>query len=194
MHEKEGLNFSQVAGFNMDEYVGLSKDHPQGYYYFLNDLLYSKVNINPNNTFVPNVLADDLTSAAQAYTDLIYSKGGFDLIFLGIGRDGHISFNMPGAALQPYTHLETLSEATIADNARFFENPAQVPTKAMTIGLKIILDSRKVILLANGEGKSQIIADWLNNQKISTSIPASFLWLHNDVTVVLDKAAASKLQ
>jgi len=193
LHHSEGLDFSGANFFNMDEYVGLAKTHEQSYYHFLNERLYSRVNIRPAATFAPDAVADDLASAASAYTDLVYGKGGFDLIFLGIGRDGHISFNMPADALRPYTHIEQLTEATIADNARFFANPAEVPTQAITIGLKMILDSRKVVLLATGDSKSEVVADWLNNDQITTSLPASFLWLHDDVTVILDEAAAARL-
>lgn len=194
LHKEEGLDFSKTTSFNMDEYVGLGKTHPQSYYYYLNQHLYQQVNIDRNNTFSPEVLAEASVAAANDYTKLIYEKGGIDLILLGIGRDGHISFNMPKEALHPYTHVEQLSEATVSDNLRFFEKRKEVPTEAITIGLKVILDSRKVILIADGEGKSKIIREFLNDDRITTKLPASFLRLHDDVTIILDEKAAGQIK
>lgn len=192
MHKEEGLDFSQAYSYNMDEYVGLSREHEQGYYYFLNDLLYSHVNIDPSHTFAPDGCADDLERAVGDYTALIQDAGGFDFIFLGIGRDGHICFNMPSDSLRPNVHVEQLSEATINDNARFFDDPAEVPTRAITLGVKIILESKNIVLLATGEGKAPAIARLLGSDAVTPQLPASFLNLRDDAVIVLDEAAASE--
>lgn len=189
-HHEEGLSFAKASLFNMDEYLGLGRNHPQGYYHFLDELLYSQVDVDRARTFAPDALDPVPEHAAAAYTKLIQDAGGFDLIFLGIGRDGHICFNMPADSLHPYTHLERLSEKTMADNARFFDDASEVPTHAITIGLKLVLDSRKIILLATGSGKNDIVRELLASESITTQLPASFLRLHDDVTIVLDAAAA----
>lgn len=194
MHEEEGLDFSSVTCFNMDEYVGLGRDHAQSYYRFLRENLYERVGMSLENTFSPDACAANLGRAADDYSSLIKRAGGFDLTFLGIGRDGHISFNMPSDALHPLTHVERLSEAAVRDNARFFEDVSEVPTQAITIGMRNILESRRIVLLALGEAKAPVVARWLGSGLVTTWLPASFLWLHPDVTVVLDQGAASELR
>lgn len=191
MHDEEGLSFSRASLFNMDEYLGLGREHPQSYYRFLDEHLYRHIDVDRGRTYSPDALDPDPEHAARAYTELIRQAGGFDLIFLGIGRDGHICFNMPAERLHPYTHVEPLSEQTIADNARFFDDPSEVPTHAMTIGLKIVLDSRRIVLLATGSGKNAIVRELLASDGITTGLPASFLRLHDDVTIVLDADAAA---
>ena len=194
MHKTENLNFENVSIFNMDEYVALKKDDPQGYYYFLNHYLYKHVNINLENTYCPDIENPDLEKACKEYTDLIEKKGGFDLILLGIGRDGHIAFNMPGDRLQAYTHIEQLSNETIEDNSRFFENKEDTPTRAVTLGINPILASKKILLIVNGKNKGEAVKKFLENKEITTALPVSFLWLHNDVTVILDEEAAACLK
>ena len=192
---KKGLvSFKNVVTFNMDEYVGLGRDHAQSYYRFLRENLYERVGMSLENTFSPDACAANLGRAADDYSSLIKRAGGFDLTFLGIGRDGHISFNMPSDALHPLTHVERLSEAAVRDNARFFEDVSEVPTQAITIGMRNILESRRIVLLALGEAKAPVIARWLGSGLVTTWLPASFLWLHPDVTVVLDQGAASELR
>ncbi len=193
IHKEEGLDFSKISGFNMDEYIPLPKEHPQSYCYFMRKYLYDQVNFCEENIYVPDVLAEDLQEACAAYTKQIKEKGDFDLILLGIGRDGHIAFNMPAEKSQVYAYVEQLSEKTIQDNARFFGADETVPSQAITLGMNIILNSKKVIMIADGKAKSEAVAAFLNNQEITPQLPASFLWIHPDVTVILDEDAASGL-
>ena len=193
MHREDGLDFSGICGFNMDEYVPLSKEHPQSYYYFMRKYLYDQVNFREENMYAPDAAAEDLDKACREYTDKIIEKGYFDLILLGIGRDGHIAFNMPGEKSRVFAYVEQLSEKTVQDNSRFFGPDEKVPDRAITLGMNIILNSKKVILIADGEGKSEAVGRFLNNQEIAPELPASFLWIHPDVTVILDEKAASQV-
>ena len=193
MHKKEALDFSNVKVFNVDEYIGLNKAHPQSYYHFLDKNLYEHVNVDRSRTFVPDVQRVDPDQAASEYTKLINEEGGFDLILLGIGRDGHIAFNMPGSKMLLFTHVEKLSETTKKDNARFFGKIDQVPDEAISIGIKNILDSKKIILIASGKEKAEIVGRFLRDDAVTPEIPATFLKLHDDVTIILDEAAARQL-
>lgn len=193
MHREEGLDFSRVRAMNMDEYAGLGREHPQGYYYFMKQHLYRRVNICPDRTFGPDALHENLKEAGRAFDARIEREGGIDLILLGIGRDGHIAFNMPGAELVLETHPQKLSEATVRDNARFFDRIEEVPGQALTIGIKHIFGSRKVVLIASGAAKSDIMAKFLNSKTVNPQIPATVLKLHPDVTVIADREAAQKL-
>lgn len=193
LYEEQGLDFGNVKSFNMDEYAGLSKDHAQGFYYFMYKQLYEHVNIDLKNTFSPDAVNENLAESIQKFEMLIEQEGGFDLILLGIGRDGHIAFNMPDRELKLSTHVQELSESTMNDNARFFDDKSQVPNKAITVGVKNIMDSRKIVLIASGEAKSDIMARFISSDSISPDLPATVLKLHPDVTVIMDKAAAGKL-
>ena len=190
--QKERIDFSGLTFFNMDEYAGMRWDDPNGYYYFLNDHLYRHTNVKPENTHCPDVCAPDLEAECQRYTRQIEQAGGLDLILLGIGRDGHIAFNMPGEALTLDAHVEHLSQETIRDNSRFFAKEEDVPTRAVSIGVGVILSARRIVVLVSGENKADIVAD-LMRRRVTTRNPASLLWLHPDVTLILDEAAASKL-
>ena len=194
LHKQQGLDFSRAYCFNMDEYIALEKKNPNSNYYYLNEYLYQHVNIDKGNTFCPDVLKEDKQEICDDYSKVIMENGGIDLILLGIGSDGHIAFNMPAEELQLHVHVERLSEKTIKDNSRFFDNVLDVPTQAITFGIKDILSSRKIVLIADGKAKSKVIGEFLNFESITTKIPASFLWLHNDVTIILDEQAASSLQ
>ena len=143
--------------------------------------------------YVPDAAAEDLKKACEEYTDKIIEKGYFDLILLGIGRDGHIAFNMPGDKSRVFAYVEQLSEKTIKDNSRFFGPDEEVPDRAITLGMNIILNSKKIILIADGEGKSEAVGRFLNNREITPKLPASFLWIHPDVTVILDEKAAAQI-
>lgn len=193
MYQEDSLDFSGVLGFNMDEYVPLTREHPQSYYYFMRKYLYDQVNFQEENMYVPDAAAEDLDKACEEYTDKIIEKGYFDLILLGIGRDGHIAFNMPGDKSRVFAYVEQLSEKTIKDNSRFFGPDEEVPDRAITLGMNIILNSKKIILIADGEGKSEAVGRFLNNQEITPKLPASFLWIHPDVTVILDEKAAAQI-
>jgi glucosamine-6-phosphate deaminase len=192
MHEDEGLSFSEITTFNLDEYIGLSGDHPCSYQYFMNKELFSRIDIRANSTHIPNGEADDIESECLGYEQTIRSSGGIDLQVLGIGSDGHIGFNEPGSSLASRTRIKTLTGKTIEDNARFFDNLNQVPRHCITMGVGTIMDSVSLILYAFGEGKADIISKAVEGP-VSAMVPASILQLHPSVRVIVDDAAASKL-
>jgi glucosamine-6-phosphate deaminase len=191
--KKENISMSGIKAFNMDEYATLSRNNENGYYYFLNKNIYSKTDIDLNNTFAPEADSSNLQAACEEYTGFIEKQGGFDFILLGIGSDGHIAFNMPGKTLQLDTYIEDLTEDTIKANSRFFEKREDVPRQAVTIGVQMIMKSKKIVLLASGKGKADILGQMLNNRTLDTMLPASTLWMHPDVTFILDKDAASEI-
>ena len=152
---KEGeIDFSQVTTVNLDEYIGLSGDHPQSYRYFMNENLFNHINIDKKNTYVPNGLAENIEEECKRYDAKIAELGGTDLQLLGIGNNGHIAFNEPDETLVSGTHLTGLTEDTIKANARFFNSIDEVPTQALTMGLGGIMKSKKIIVIASGEGKA----------------------------------------
>ena len=192
MHKNEGLSFSEVTTFNLDEYIGLSSEHPCSYQFFMNEELFGKIDIKSGSTHIPNGEVEDIESECLQYEHAIRSSGGIDLQVLGIGSDGHIGFNEPGSSLGSRTRIKTLTGETIEDNARFFDNPDQVPRHCITMGVGTIMDSESVILFAFGEGKSDIIAKAVEGP-VSAMVPASILQLHPNVTIIVDEAAGSKL-
>ncbi len=189
-YEAGKLDFSDVQSVNLDEYYPLSPDNDQSYRYFMNHQLFDHVNIDKAKTHVPDGLAKDPAAACAAYEEMIVSLGGIDVQVLGIGGNGHIGFNEPAEALDPKTHLTDLTPETIKANARFFESEADVPTHALTMGIGTILSARKILLIATGEAKAKAIATVLAG-KLTTSCPASMLALHDDVTILCDRAAVS---
>ena len=192
MYNEGELDFSKVTSINLDEYVGLSGDHDQSYRYFMNTNLFNHINIDKNNTFVPNGLAENVEEECMAYDARIQDMGGIDLQLLGLGANGHIGFNEPGEALSVGTHLTDLKESTIEANARFFDSIDDVPRKAITMGLGGIMKSKKIIVIASGEGKADAVKAMVSG-KISTNMPASMLQMHRDVVVIIDEAAAKLL-
>jgi len=186
-------DFSQAVSFNIDEYIPLKKDDPQSYYYFLQHHFYQHVPIAAHNIFVPDVLAPDLQAECARYEREIEAHGDFDIAVLGIGHDGHIGFNEPHATHSPVCHVIDLNEETIAANARFFVNKADVPQQAITLGMGTILRSKKIVLIANGESKAAVIKQLHDCTRIDPHFPASFLLLHPDVTIICDREAASLL-
>ncbi len=186
------LTFKDVVTFNLDEYIGLDKTHPQSYAAFMNQHLFQAIDIALENTYIPNGKALDLEHECEAYEKLITTHNGIDLQVLGIGRNGHIGFNEPNTFFEPKTHLVSLDDRTIEDNARFFGKNECVPQKAISMGIQTIMRSRKIVLLASGENKAQAIYDMIFG-KITPQLPASVLQLHQDVTVLCDEAAASKI-
>lgn len=180
------LDFSKVTSVNLDEYEGLDGTNDQSYRYFMNTNLFSKINIDTNKTFVPNGCADDLTAEGQRYDKLIESLGGIDIQLLGIGLDGHIGFNEPDSVFVKATHPVDLDPSTIDANARFFASRDEVPTKAITMGMGAIMGARKILLIANGEAKKDIVQKSFFGD-ITPNVPASILQLHNDVTVIYSK-------
>jgi len=192
-HEKEGLDFSQVVSFNLDEYVGLAPDHPQSYRHFMDENLFNHINIKRANTHVPDGMARSLGKHCQQYERMIKKAGGIDLQVLGIGRDGHIAFNEPGTSLGSRTHVAALARETIEDNARFFDRPQDVPRFAVTMGIATVLEARTCIMLASGSNKAEAVKAAIEGP-ITSSITASALQLHPDTVAVVEKAAASKLE
>ncbi len=193
MHKDEGLDFSHVTTFNLDEYVGLKPDHPQSYRCFMQENLFNHINIAPQNVHLPSASADNCQAFCESYERMIIDCGGIDLQVLGIGSDGHIGFNEPTSSLGSRTRIKTLTRQTIEDNARFFRNGKQVPTYAITMGVATILEARQIILLANGEGKAEAVANAIEGP-VSSMCTASALQLHNQVVFYLDSAAAGKLK
>ena len=184
--EKGEVDFSKATSVNLDEYVGLSGDNDQSYRYFMNQNLFKKINIRMEETFVPNGCAEDLEKECKAYDALIEKLGGIDLQLLGIGLDGHIGFNEPDEVFTKETHIVDLDPSTIEANARFFASTEDVPKKAVTMGIGAIMQAKKVLLIANGEKKAEILNKAFYGP-ITPKVPASVLQLHPDVTVLYSK-------
>ena len=182
-YEKGDLDFSEVKSINLDEYVGLTGDHDQSYRYFMNTNLFNHVNIDKAKTNVPSGVAEDLEAECARYDALIESMGGIDLQLLGIGHNGHIGFNEPADSFVVPTHVVELGETTINANARFFSSADEVPKKAVTMGIKAIMQAKKVLLIANGPDKKAIVEKALYGP-VTPEVPASILQLHPDLTVV----------
>ncbi|MCL2402184.1 MAG: glucosamine-6-phosphate deaminase [Oscillospiraceae bacterium] len=175
------LDFSGVTTFNLDEYCGLSENDPQSYHYYMNEHLFSKVNIDRANAHVPKGNTGDADLECKRYETLITAGGGIDLQLLGIGNNGHIGFNEPSTVFEKDTHCVSLDEGTILANARFFDNPSDVPRQAITMGIGTIMQAKKILLVANG--KTEILNKSLYGP-ITPNIPASILQLHPDLTVI----------
>jgi len=186
---REGrIDFSRVKTFNLDEYYGLEPDHPQSYHYYMYEHLFSHINIPRENVHIPSGTLSDVEAYCREYEEKIAACGGIDLQLLGIGLNGHIGFNEPAEELVPGTHLVKLSEETIKANSRFFASLEEMPRYAITMGMSTIMSARQILLLAEGEGKAKIIGQ-LFDSGITTDIPATFLRLHRDVTVLVDRQA-----
>ena len=182
-NEQGIIDFSTVTSVNLDEYVGLDGSNDQSYRYFMNDNLFNHVNIDINKTFVPNGCAADLKKEGEAYDKLIKDLGGIDLQLLGIGLDGHIGFNEPDEVFVKETHEVVLDESTIEANARFFDDINDVPKTAITMGMMSIMQAKKVLLVANGAAKKEIVEKAFFGP-VDPKVPASILQLHPDVTVI----------
>lgn len=190
-YKKGDLDFSEVKSVNLDEYKGLPKDNDQSYYYFMHQNFFKDININPENTHIPNGMEPDSEKECSRYNQVISDLGGIDLQLLGLGHNGHIGFNEPDTAFAKMTHCVDLAPSTIEANKRFFASADDVPRQAYTMGIKTIMQARKILLIVSGEDKAQILYDVLNGP-ITPHGPASILQLHSDVTVVADEAALSK--
>lgn len=193
MHVEEGLDFSRVITFNLDEYVGLGPNHSQSYRHFMQTNLFDHINVDVRNTNVPDGRALDFEAYCEQYEKMIVEAGGIDLQVLGIGGDGHIAFNEPGSSLGSRTRLKTLTEETVRDNARFFTSAEEVPRLAITMGVGTILESRQCLLLACGESKTRAIRDTIEGP-VTAQVTASALQLHRDVIAVVDEEAARLLE
>lgn len=188
LYEQGDLDFSQVSTYNLDEYRGLSHDDVQSYHYFMADNLFNHVNIDINNTHVPDGSNPDADVACAEYDRMVEEAGYTDLQLLGIGNNGHIGFNEPDTCFSKGTHCVDLTESTIEANSRLFDSIDDVPRQAYTMGDQTIMNSRMVLLVANGEKKAQAIHDMCFGP-ISPSCPASILQLHPNCVVVADEAA-----
>lgn len=186
------IDFSQVVTFNLDEYYGLSPEHPQSYYYFMWDTFFQYINIKEENVHLLNGDTENIDGECQHYEYLIQKNGGIDLQILGIGDNGHLGFNEPAIGLNSKTHLVNLSEETIQANSQYFNNIQEVPRQALTMGIGTIMKAQKIILLANGRKKAHVIERTINGP-VSTEVPATVLQLHNDVTLLIDQEAGSIL-
>lgn len=186
---REGdLDFSEVSTVNLDEYQGLDRHNPQSYYAYMQQNLFADINIDANNVHLPDGLAADAAAECARYDEIIRSLGGIDLQVLGIGQNGHIGFNEPGEAFEKETHRVALTENTIQANARFFENPAQVPRYAFSMGIQSIMQARCIVLVASGDNKADALYRAFYGP-ITPAMPASILQLHNNVTLVADHEA-----
>ena len=192
-HTEEGLDFSKVVTFNLDEYLDVAPSHPQSYRYFMDQHLFSHINVDLKNIHVPYGHAGEVEEFCEWYEEEIKRAGGIDVQVLGIGADGHIGFNEPGSSLGSRTRLKTLTRETIEDNARFFDNLDEVPRFAITMGVGTIQEAREILLLANGKNKAEIVAQALEGP-ITAQVSASALQLHRHVTVIVDADAGSKLK
>ena len=192
LYEAGVIDFSQARSYNLDEYVGLPSDHPCSYHYFMQENLFSHVNIRPENTHVPDGDAENLDATAQAYDRAIQEAGGIDLQLLGIGRNGHIGFNEPGDEFIYGCHVVDLSESTIQANTRFFGSEDEVPRKAISLGIGSIMSAKTVLLIATGESKAEAVRDSVCGP-VTPKVQASILRTHPDAIFFLDRAAARLL-
>lgn len=192
-YEKGDVDFTKVRSVNLDEYCGLAPEHEQSYHYYMKENFFKHINIQMVNTHVPDGLAKDVTAEGHHYDKLIDSLGGIDLQLLGIGNTGHIGFNEPSESFIKETHRVTLKQKTIDANARFFASKEEVPRYAVTMGIGAIMGAKKVLLVANGAGKAEILYESLFGP-ITPEIPASILQVHPDVTVVGDEAAMAVIR
>ena len=193
LHKENGLDFSKVTTFNLDEYLGLAPLHENSYNYFMQENLFKHVNVSQHRVFVPQGNTDDPEVFSEWYEDKIRESGGIDLQVLGIGRDGHIVFNEPGSSFASRTRVKGLYEQTIKDNARFFEKEEDVPRFAITMGVGTIMDAKKILLIANGKAKADVCKEFIEGP-VTSQITATALQLHGFAIVVLDEEAASKLE
>ena len=191
--KEKAISCEYLTCFNLDEYVGLGRDHPQSYFYFMNKHFYAPLNLRPEQCFIPDGRAMDMAKECQDYENCIVDKGPVDLQILGIGRDAHIGFNEPGSSLGSTTRLKTLTETTRNDNAQYFSSIDEVPHHCLTMGVASILKAKEIILLAFGESKAQAIAQAVEGP-VSAWAPASALQFHPKTKVVVDQAAASQLR
>ncbi len=203
LHKNDGLDFSKVVTFNLDEYVGLAPEHDQSYHYFMQENLFKHINVNPSNVHVPQGMFGDIKISTletdpkimqfcEWYENEIRKYGGVDIQVLGIGGNGHIAFNEPGSSLGSRTRIKTLTEKTVKDNSRFFKSASEVPRYAITMGVGTIMEAHELLLLANGESKADAVKSAVEGP-ITAMCPASALQLHRRAIVLTDKKAAAKL-
>lgn len=187
-YNKGDVDFSRVRSFNLDEYCGLPMNHQQSYHYYMHHYLFRHINIKAENIHIPNGLATDIQKECEQYDKMITQLGGIDLQLLGLGNTGHIGFNEPGESFNKMTHKATLTQTTIQANSRFFTDIKEVPKHAITMGIKAIMQAKKILLVVSGSNKADILERALFGP-VTPEIPGSILQLHPDVTVVADKDA-----
>ena len=192
MHREEGLDFSGCTSFNLDEYVGLGADHPASYRRFMQENLFSSINMPADRIHIPDGLTGDIPAHCAAYEKSIAASGGIDVQVLGIGSDGHVGFNEPTSSLASRTRIKTLTQRTRSDNAHFFTSENDVPHHVITMGIGTIMEARAVLLLAFGDNKSEAVAGAVEGP-ITASNPASILQMHPQAKLYLDEKSASKL-
>jgi glucosamine-6-phosphate deaminase len=187
-YKKGDIDFSEITTINLDEYTGLSGDDANSYRYFMMTNFWAHINIKPENTHIPDGLAYDPESECIRYDGIISACGGIDMQLLGLGHNGHIGFNEPGAAFDKDTHLVALTESTIEANRRFFGVADVMPRRAYTMGIRSIMQSRKILVIASGAHKAKILKEAFFGP-VTPMVPASVLQLHNNVTLVGDEGA-----
>lgn len=187
-YRKQEITFKDVVSFNLDEYIGLDKDHPNSYYYFMREKLFDHVDISFDNVNIPNGVASDLEAECQAFEAKIKQAGGIELQILGIGENGHIGFNEPGTPFTSRTQVVDLASSTIKANSRFFDSIEEVPTQAVSMGIGTIMESKEILLLASGENKRDAMTAVLRGD-ITEDVPATVLQKHPNVTIIADEAA-----
>ena len=191
-YEAGRLDFSKIKTVNLDEYRGLTKDNDQSYYYFMHSHLFDHININKNNTKVPDGMEPDAIKAGQDYENIIKNYGGIDLQLLGLGNNGHIGFNEPCDEFIDKTHVVDLTESTIEANKRFFASADDVPKQAYTMGIGSIMRAKRVLMIVSGKGKADIVKEAFFGP-ITPKVPASILQLHSDFILIGDAEALSCL-
>jgi len=189
-YHKGDLDFSNVKTINLDEYKGVAPNNKQSYHYFMNKNLFEKVNINKRNVNIPNGLEEDSSAECTRYNKIIHNLGGIDMQLLGIGHNGHIGFNEPEEVFEMGTHCVALAQSTIEANSRLFEKEEIIPKYAYTMGIKSIIQAKKILMIVSGKDKADILMKLLNGP-VTPAVPASILQLHNDLTIVADEAALS---
>ena len=189
-HQDNGTSYAAVQTVNLDDYLGLGRNHPESYYSFMQKNLFSGIDIKPENTYLPED-GEDRLGQCKKYEDIL---NGFDidLQLLGIGSNGHIGFNEPGTQFDSKTHVVDLDESTRRDNARFFDSIDEVPTQAITMGIASIMRAKQILIIASGENKAEAVKAMINGP-VTTDVPASALQSHPNVTVIVDEAAAKNI-
>ncbi len=193
MHKYEGLDFSKVTTFNLDEYVSLPPSHDQSYHYFMQNNFFDNINVDPRYIHVPQGMAKDVTQFCDWYEERIKSFGGIDVQVLGIGANGHIAFNEPGSSLGSRTRIKTLTSTTREANRRFFKNDETVPKYAITMGVGTIMNAKELLLVASGNDKADAIKSAVEGP-LTAMCPASIIQMHKEAFVIVDKEAGSKLE
>lgn len=193
MYREDGLDFSGAKSFNLDEYIGLPPENRNSYRYYMNENLFSKINIKLANTHLPNGMTDDINGEGNRYEAAIQAAGGIDLQLLGIGQDGHIGFNEPLSSLGSRTRDKALTPETVKQNSIYFDPPESMPRRAFTMGVGTILEAERIVMLVTGERKADIIARAVEGP-VTSMISASAIQFHRNAVVIVDEAAGAKLQ